>query len=424
MLFSQVRRPRALLVIVAVLSCIPARGLAQGIYIPVAGPVSRSMAGATTAVPLDASGALYWNPATISGLPESELLFGADLLLAKIDLSSTNGPSAGSTKGTPGWSLIPNIGWVHRGKDSKMTFGLGIHSVAGFKTNYPSSFTNPVLTPQPNGVGRLYSEAQFAQMSPALSYQVTERLAVAAGPMLTLAAVVSDPLLFVAPNSNGYPPGGGTQVKFGAGFQAGMFYRSKADWDFGASFKSPQWLPNFEYTTEDAAGGPRYGEVDIDLPMIVSVGAAYRGFEKVVWSLDYRYFDYENTAGLGDTGFSEDGALKGLGWRSINALITGLQYQVDERLVFRGGYGINQSPIEPETSGLNIASPLVQEQVLHVGGSFSLEKKTSLNFAYSYFPSNEVTGPIQTFIKGPLPGSSVTNRLSVHTLSVGVSVRY
>ena len=170
MLCSPVRRFRALFGIVVVVGCcIPAGVLAQGIYIPSSGPVSRSMGGATTAVPLDGIGSLYWNPAVISGLPSSELGFGVDLLSAVMDLNSSSGPSAGATHGTPGWVLIPNIGWIHRGANSKLTFGLGIHSVAGFKTNYASSFTNPILTPQPNGVGRLYSEAQFAQLSPAVS---------------------------------------------------------------------------------------------------------------------------------------------------------------------------------------------------------------------------------------------------------------
>ena len=99
MLCSPVRRFRALFGIVVVVGCcIPAGALAQGIYIPSAGPVSRSMGGATTAVPLDGIGSLYWNPAVISGLPSSELGFGADLLSAVMELSSSSGPSAGATQ--------------------------------------------------------------------------------------------------------------------------------------------------------------------------------------------------------------------------------------------------------------------------------------------------------------------------------------
>lgn len=425
MVCSRVTRLRALFGIVVILGlCAPAGALAQGLYIPVAGPVNRSMGGATTAVPLDAIGSLYWNPAVISGLPSSELGFGADLLTAAGQLGSSSGSITGVTDSKQGWTFFPNVGWTHRGANSKLTFGLGLHSLAGFKTNYASSFTNPILTPQPNGVGRLYSEAQFAQLSPVVSYQLTERLAVAVGPMVTLGVLVADPLLFIAPNPNGYPTGRGTALKFGAGVQGGLFYRGAGNWDFGASLKSPQWLPKFQYTTEDATGGPRFDEFGADLPMVLSAGAAYRGLKNVIWSLDYRYFDFKNAEGLGDVGFTPDGALKGLGWRSVNALVTGVQYRLNETLTMRGGYGINQSPIESASAGLNIASPLVQTQVMHIGGSLAIHRQTALNVAYSYFPRNEVSGPIQTFLKGALPGSSVTNSLSVHTFSMGVSVKY
>lgn len=421
--FSQVSRPRALSVIVVVLCCLPTVVLAQGIYIPVAGPVNRSMGGTTTAAPLDGMGALYWNPATISGLPESELGVGADFLVAVINLSSSVGPVSGSTKGAPGGVLVPNVAWIHRTSNPDVTFGMGILSVAGFKTNYPSSYTNPILTPQPNGVGRLYSEAQFVQVTPVISYRVTEHLAVAVGPMLTLGTLAADPLLFVAPNSNGYASGR-AQVRFGGGVQAGVFLQGLNDWGLGASIKSPQWLQEFEFTAEDAIGAPRSGTFALNLPMIVSLGTAYRGIDKVLWTFDYRYFDYSRTAGLGDSGFDEEGALRGVGWRSVSGISTGLQYGIRDGLVVRGGYGLNQTPIEPENAGLNIASPLVQEQVFHGGGSLSLDPRVTLNLAYSYFPENEVGGPMQTFIQGSLPGSSVTSRLSVHTLSMGIIVKY
>jgi long-chain fatty acid transport protein len=206
--------------------------------------------------------------------------------------------------------------------------------------------------------------------------------------------------------------------------QGGVYFHGGGAWDFGASIKSPQWLPKFDYLTEDSAGGPRSGEVDIDLPLIVSVGTAYRASERLLWSADYRYFDFSHAAGLGDTGFTPDGALRGLGWRSVNSLVTGLQYRVNDALVVRGAYGINQSPVVPENAGLNIASPLVQEQVFHIGASRALNRQATLNIAYSYFPQNEIAGPMQTFVKGVLPGSVVANQLSVHTVSMGVSVKY
>src|SRR5580704_2881729 len=68
-----------------------------GIILTGAGPVNRSMGGASTAAPIDASGALYWNPATISGLPGNSMDFGVELLYPQTRLSSSiTGLGAGS----------------------------------------------------------------------------------------------------------------------------------------------------------------------------------------------------------------------------------------------------------------------------------------------------------------------------------------
>src|SRR5947209_19727657 len=53
------------------------------------GPVNLSMGGASTAAPLDASGAMYWNPATITGMKRSELDASATLLFPSTRVAST-----------------------------------------------------------------------------------------------------------------------------------------------------------------------------------------------------------------------------------------------------------------------------------------------------------------------------------------------
>src|SRR5262249_43001032 len=72
---------------------------AQGLILGGAGPVNRSMGGASTAAPLDATGALYWNPAGIGGLPASELDLGLELLYPRSTLSSA----------IPGGALGPGL---------------------------------------------------------------------------------------------------------------------------------------------------------------------------------------------------------------------------------------------------------------------------------------------------------------------------
>ena len=47
-----------------------------GMAVSGVGPINRSMGGAAVAAPIDSAGAIYWNPATISGLGRSEMEFG------------------------------------------------------------------------------------------------------------------------------------------------------------------------------------------------------------------------------------------------------------------------------------------------------------------------------------------------------------
>src|SRR4051812_23154988 len=58
------------------------------------GPINRSMGGAAVAAPLDAAGAIYWNPATIADLGRSEMEFGTGFLVPRTTLSSRVGAGA------------------------------------------------------------------------------------------------------------------------------------------------------------------------------------------------------------------------------------------------------------------------------------------------------------------------------------------
>src|SRR4051812_38746638 len=61
----------------------------QGIIAPGGGAMHRSMAGTSTAYATAAMGALFWNPATISGLPQSEVVIGTELIIPHNGLTPT-----------------------------------------------------------------------------------------------------------------------------------------------------------------------------------------------------------------------------------------------------------------------------------------------------------------------------------------------
>lgn len=398
---------------------------AQGAYVSASGPVNRSMGGASTAAPISALSAMYWNPASISGMENSELEVGVDLLFADHTVTSTAGGVTGSTDADPGTFPVPNFAWTHRLENPRYTFGLGVNSVAGFKTSLPSGTTNPVLAPQPTGLGQITSEASFLQIAPVLSMAATDRLSVAAGPLITTGQVGLEPFVFDSANGdNTYSSGRATRYHWGGGFQLGTYFLMTPDWQLGASYKSQTWMETFEFVGADENGLTRTLTSDLDLPSVISLGTGYTGFDRWHLAADIRYFGYAEASGFGDdASYDGTGKLSGLDWSSILAVALGAQRTVSDRVTMRAGYSYNQNPIRESESFFNVASPLIYEHILSMGGSYRLNDEVAVNLAWSHYFENTRTGAIILPGVGAVPGSSVTNRLSADFLSFGIVMK-
>ncbi len=413
---------------------------AQGLVLPALGPVNRSMAGASVAAPLDAIGAIHWNPAAISGLPTSQMDFGAELLYAPTELSSTVranafGPGippislSGSTDSESGAFLLPAFSLVYRPEDSCCTYGVGLFTVGGFGVNYPGDNTNPILSaPPPNGLGLgpLFSRLQVIQLAPTIAVQLTDHVAVGFAPTVTVAELMVDPAVFAAPNLNGFPTSPTathSRLQWGLGFQTGIYYTSEAGWNFGASIKSPQWLETFRFRALDGLRRPRTIRFDADYPMIVSLGAAYTGFDRLVLAADLRYIDFRNTDGFRTAGFDSSGAVTGLGWDSVFSVHLGVQYQLTGALSVRLGYSYNQNPIDDAVSAFNVASPPIYQHVFASGASYQISDALKVSLAYVHAFENSITGPFVSPL-GPVPGTTVRTKLSADALVLGASVQF
>jgi len=421
----------------------------QGIGLRGIGPVNESMAGAATGSPIDSTGALYWNPASISGLPASDMSFGLGLILPSSQLHSridagALGPGippmtfAGASSSEPGIVPVPSMAMVRKVEGSPWTYGLGMFAIGGCRVNYPASpfpalTSNPILTPQPPlglGLGRLSANFDLMQIVPTVSYDVNRHLSIGFAPTVTLAQVVVSPM-FLAPfdDANGdgfstYSRGLGTRYAWGGGFQVGAYYTTDVGWHFGLSFKSQQWMEDFRFRTEDELGAPRDSTFDLDYPMIISLGASYTGFENWVLACDVRYFDYANTPGFGKGGFAADGALTGLAWENLVSVALGVQRRLSERWFVRAGYCYNDNPILAGAAQFNVASPLVIQHTVHVGLSYCFDDNWICAVAYTHAFENDVSGPMVFPGLGPLPGTEVGSKASADSLSIGVSKRF
>jgi long-chain fatty acid transport protein len=406
--------------------------LGQGIAFRGVSPVNSSMGGAATGCALDSAGALHWNPGSISALPSSDISLAMELILPTEELSSQLGPLSGSTMGEPGVTPVPSMAFVHKSADSPWTWGVGVFGVGGSSVSYPASFTNPILTPQPAqggaGLGQLTANAEIVQIVPTLSYQLTDHLSVGIAPTITMAKLYASPLFLGPVNLPGgsWSSGVGTRYVWGGGVQVGAYYKTDNCWNFGAALSSPNWTEPFRFQSVDEHGLPRETvKYSLDYPLVASIGTSYTGFENWIFACDVRYFDYADTTGFRDLGFSPTGALQGLGWNSVMSVAVGAQRRIGECWTVRVGYCFNENPISGDSASFNVASPLIGQHAVSTGFSRVFSDNWIASVAYTHVFQNSVTGPLYTPASPlPVPGYTVTSTASADALSAGITKRF
>jgi long-chain fatty acid transport protein len=202
-----------------------------------------------------------------------------------------------------------------------------------------------------------------------------------------------------------------------------VYYATEGGWRLGASIKSPRWFESFHFQSTDELGRPRTFTFNADLPMVISLGTAYAGFDRWLLGADAHYIDFRDARGLGESGFTPDGAARGVGQRSIWAFAAGAQYRVTDALWLRLGYSFSQNPIDTLSVSANVASPTIIQHTLSVGASYQVSDSLSLHVAYGHGFQNSATGPLVTPL-GVVPGTAITSVVSADTFVAGATLRF
>ena len=403
----------------------PAWG-ANGHFVHGVGSVSSSMGGAGVAVDDSALAALYLNPALLAAFEGHELEFNIELVEADPSVESTVqtpfGPFTGRTEDEADLSVLPSFGWVRGTRDGgRLAFGMGALALAGFGTDYPQDPANPVLAPQPQGMGAVFSSYKLMRLPFAVAWQVTPELALGASINGGYATLAATPFGGAPPDCSGpttcYFPSLQEDSAFGVGAQVGVLWRPSAAWSFGASYASETRFEEFAWNTTVANpnlpsfGTARQARFRLDAPASAVVGLAWRPDDRLTVALDGRWIGFDGTEGF-EGGFDPaTGAGRGLGWEDIVVVALGAEYQVTPRLAVRAGWNQAEQAIPPESAFANVSSPALFEDHLTLGLGFRAYEALELNLGYWHAFDSEVTGPIPS-PAGPVPGASVTHVMS------------
>ncbi len=192
------------------------------------GAVNMSMGGASTAQPLDISGAMQWNPAALSTFDSKILKFDVGLFFSSPELSSSLpagmlGPGApgvsGTTEDDRGMSPMPALAMVWGKEGSKHTFGASAFGISGFGVTFPEENNSPADAqglPNPNfnptinsnpinypqaamGFGHIESDYMLLQVGLSYAYEISDKFSIGIQPNINYAA------LELAPNPTANP---------------------------------------------------------------------------------------------------------------------------------------------------------------------------------------------------------------------------
>ena len=417
------------------------------------GAVNMSMGGASTAQPLDISGALHWNPATISTFDDKIIRFDIGAFFSSPELTSSLpagmlGPGApsvsGTTKDDRGVSPMPALAMVWGKEGSKHTFGASAFGISGFGVTFPeeannplsASFnptenSNPINYPQmANGFGHIESDYMLLQVSGTWAYEVTDKFSIGIQPNINYASLQLMPNPTANPNSAGYPSSDKTS-SIGYGAQFGLFYDSGFGLKLGASYKTTQKFSEFEFDNTYLDNSTSTSKFQMDYPAVISLGLGYSA-GNVDLAFDFRRVDYENTDGFSKTGWTQTASVAGFGWENISILSAGIQYKGINKLPLRIGYTYSSNPIPDEITFFNIPATAIIKDAFQFGLSYEVNDNWKIDGVYHYGDSGESTkgqilNPRAVSPSNPLgaiPGSSVSYNMTTSMVMVGVNYTF
>lgn len=414
------------------------------------GAVNMSMGGAATAQPLDISGAMQWNPATLSTFDDKILKLDVGLFSSSPELSSSFGPFSGTTEDDRGLSIMPALAFAWGKEGSKHTFGVSAFGISGFgvtfpeDSNYPQDLmgnpnpnynpaqsSNPINFPQmAGGFGRIESDYILLQVGLSYAYEISDKFSIGIQPNIDYATLELMPNPTANPSLAGYPSTDkASSIGFGAQF--GLFYDSGFGLKLGAAYKTTQKFSEFEFTNTYLDGSSAKSKFAMDYPAIFSLGVGY-SIGDVDLALDFRRVDYENTDGFSTTGWTQTGSVAGFGWKNITILSAGFQYKGINKLPIRLGYTYSSNPISSEVAFFNVPATAIIKDAFQFGLSYEVNDNWKIDGVYHYGNSNGSTSgsmlsPFAASPSNPLgavPGTSVSYDMTTSMVMVGISYTF
>ena len=339
----------------------------------------------------------FFNPAGMSFLDKKfNLSVGGNALIAKTKYQNSQFNQAASTDnmGTP-FSLYATYkinDWV--------SAGLAVYTPYGSAVEWNQDWAGAHL------VNNIDLKAIFIQ--PTVSFKIEDVFSIGGGPIFVQGSVEFNRNL--TPNPLLSNNGSGTDVTLDAkgisamGYNVGMMFKITKQVTLGMDYRS-------EIIMEARGGDATFADVpaiasgtftnttfsaDLPLPAEITAGISYKPSDKWLFAFDYNYTKWDVYESL-DVDFDNTlpTSINPRNYKNASTFRFGAQYKATEKFTLRGGYYIDESPVQdgyfaPETPR--------NDSVGYTGGlTYQVNSKLGIDMSFLYLHFDEVNNSYDHF---------------------------
>ena len=388
------------------------------------GMKAKGMGGASTAMAADTFGGAN-NPASMVWVGD-RIDLGADLFSPRREASMTMpGPTTFTSESDSNYFIIPEFGY-NRMMNSNMSLGVTVYGNGGMNTDYPAPAGlggNNLL----GGTGALGVDLMQLIIAPTLSYKLNDQHSVGISPLLGYQRFRAEGLQGFGVMNPGYDD------STGFGVRIGWMGKVSDAVTLGAAYASKMRMSKMDkYAGLFAEGG------DFDVPSNWNVGIAVQASPQLKVALDYLRINYSDVKSINNasanvfncTGFGGvdptaclGGANgPGFGWKDVDAIKLGVEYQYSKNLTVRAGVNHGDNPISGADVTFNILAPGVVQNHLTLGFTYITASGGELTMSFAHAFSNDVTGGhLFAGMGGTNPPAGTTNTIKMHQDAIGVA---
>lgn len=341
------------------------------------GGESIGMAGADIAVARDTT-ALNTNPAGLYQIDNKRLdIYNA--INYAIDLNHSDMFGNQDEKIENEFIFIGNVGYAKKLQNIPVTLGIGVFAQGGFGVDF-SRLNNQFGTRDD-----LSSQFRVLRITPGFSWKINEKLALGASAVITYSDLEQE----IFPNTSVLNPMNPNQSFFGLdikdtytiepGFKFGLMYELSGKTKIGMSYTS-----KVELDLEDGEadvnltalglGVVEYDEVKasgVDQPQEFGIGMSHQFNEKFLLALELNWLNWKNAVRRSKLEISDPDNPAApailtqeldLDWRDQYVMSVGMEYKMNDKMTFRGGYNYARNPI-PDRSISPLLSPITEHHI-------------------------------------------------------------